>query len=110
MSKGIKAALLSALIFPGVGQIKLKRYKRGIILISLVCFALITIVWMATQTAYRIMNQELKSGVIDIRRIFEVSHNYAHGGVDNAYYYACFLTIVGCWIYGIIDALFYSGE
>ena len=31
MKKAIKAALLSALVFPGVGQMYLKRYVRGLI-------------------------------------------------------------------------------
>ena len=45
MSHALKAALLSGLVFPGLGQIMLKHYKRGIavVVVTLVLMALFMI-------------------------------------------------------------------
>jgi len=36
MSNSLKAALLSGLVFPGIGQVVLKRYRRGVVLMLIV--------------------------------------------------------------------------
>ena len=47
MNTAIKAALLSALVFPGSGQIYLKRYWRGLIMMLLAGLSLVVIIVMA---------------------------------------------------------------
>jgi hypothetical protein len=108
MSKDIKAALLSALVCPGVGQIALKRYKRGWLLIILVVIALVILLWMVTQAANSIINEGLRDGFVDVNKLLDLSERYSRGGVDNTYYYVSFFVIIACWIYGIIDPFLFK--
>jgi hypothetical protein len=106
MKKTIKAALLSGLVFPGFGQLTLKRYKRGILIILLVCIAVLIIAGMATHTAYEILKKELQYGIVDFSRLLDLAHHYSKG--KNPYYYACITLIICCWAYSIIDALIFG--
>jgi len=106
LKKLTKAAFLSGLVFPGIGQISLRRYGRGIALILLVLLAVAGIVGMATYTAYNIIQEELKYGMVSFEEIFKLAQKYSHGG--NSYYYACLILIGLCWVYGIIDAIFFK--
>ena len=108
MKKSIKAALLSGLVFPGIGQLTLKRYIRGFLLILLAAAAVFIIIRMATQTALVILERELQYGIVDYSRILEIAHLYSRG--NTPHYYACFLVIAFCWVYGIVDALIYSDK
>ncbi len=53
MKMGIKAALLSALVFPGAGQIYLRRYVRGLISMVISLDGLGVLVAQATVGALR---------------------------------------------------------
>ena len=108
MKKSQKAALLSGLVFPGFGQIKLKRYKAGISIILIVIASLFMILYMALTTAYIIIQKELQQGYIDIPGLLKFAHEYTHGGSNNPIYYVCFILIVVCWLYSIIDALVFG--
>lgn len=108
MKKAKKAAMLSGLVFPGFGQIFLKRYVRGILLILSVLAALFMIIGKATLTAHNILQEELHHGMPNYERASELVHKYAYG--DNSYYYAGIFVIIACLIYGIVDALCYKDE
>jgi TM2 domain-containing membrane protein YozV len=51
MNLATKAALYNALLFPGWGQIYLKRYKKGIAIIITVIAGTLSIFWSIIQTA-----------------------------------------------------------
>ncbi len=53
MKTAIKAALLSALVFPGVGQMYLKRYVRGLIPMVLILAGLGVLIVQATVGAFQ---------------------------------------------------------
>ena len=49
MNPAIKAALFSALLFPGWGQIYLKKYKKGILIIIPITAGVLSILWAIVQ-------------------------------------------------------------
>ena len=62
MKASIKAALLSALVFPGVGQMSLKRYVRGLIPMVLVLTGLGVLIAQATAGAVGTIATGIVSG------------------------------------------------
>jgi hypothetical protein len=104
MNNSLKGALLSGLIFPGLGQVRLKHYKRGIVLMFTVFASVIVIAIKAVQHAFTILEKiELEGGVIDIKTITDAASQAASSS-DNLIYNLGLLLIVICWIFGIVDA------
>ena len=104
MSNALKGALFSGVIFPGLGQVILKHYKRGIILMFTVFASLMVIVLKAVQHAFTILEKiELAGGVIDIQTITDAA-TQASSTSDSLIYNLGLLLIVICWIIGIADA------
>ena len=104
MKKSVKAALLSGLVFPGVGQIVLKYYTRGIALILAVIVSLIIIIIKAEQIALGVLQKiESEGGVIDTQTISDAA-NRAVTASDSLIIKSAFFFIVICWVIGIIDA------
>ena len=104
MKKSSKAALLSGLIFPGLGHIFLKDYFRGSLLVILSLAALSVVVTSAYQHALLIADQ-IVSGDISmeaeaIAQAVSNSTNAADSLVENT---AVFV-LVACWMAGIMDS------
>jgi len=104
MKRSSKAALLSGLVFPGLGQISLKKYLRGFALVAASLAALSVIVTTAYQQAQLIVDQ-MASGQIPldagaIAQAFSDSGNTTTGLIDDIALYV----LVACWIVGIVDA------
>jgi TM2 domain-containing membrane protein YozV len=104
MTKALKAALLSGLVLPGLGQVSLKHYKRGIALMLIVLVALFVLVAQATQQALTILERiEAEGRVIDLSTISNVSTQASTNAPTTIFTIAVFLIISG-WIAGTIDA------
>lgn len=104
MNNSIKGALLSGLIFPGFGQVILKRYRRGFILMFTVFASLMVIAIKAVQHALAILETlEMQGGTIDMEKVTDAAAQ-AVSASDSAIYNIGLLLIVACWIFGIIDA------
>ena len=104
MTRSIKAALLSALIFPGVGHMVLKQYLRGSILMLSALIALSVIVTKAIKQALTIVDR-INSGEIPVEagaitELVSKSTTGADGSVLNI----AALVVVACWLIGIIDS------
>jgi hypothetical protein len=65
MKKSTKAALLSGLIFPGIGHMVLKSYRRGFVLVLLALVATSVIINVAMQRALAIVDR-ISSGDISV--------------------------------------------
>ena len=103
MNNSLKGALLSGAVFPGLGQLFLKHYKRGIVLMFAVFASLMVIAFKAVQNAFIILEKiELEGGVIDIKTITDAA-TQASSSDSTIYNFGLFL-IVMCWIFGIVDA------
>lgn len=103
MKTPMKAALLSGFVFPGLGQLYLKRYRRGITIIVLVLAGLAIIIGMVTTSALKIVREiQTQGGTVDMATVSNVA---APASVQASLYYkVSFLFIVGCWLFSIIDA------
>jgi len=103
MNKAIKAALLSGLVFPGSGQMYLKRYWRGLIMMLLVLSGLIILVAGATVTALETLKTlQIGDKAADMNAI----SNIAATSTTNIFtdYWPISLFMVCCWIFSVIDA------
>jgi len=104
MDKSLKGALLSGLIFPGLGQVVLKHYKRGAVIMLTVLVSLSVIVVKAVQHALAILEKiELEGGAISMSTISNTV-TQASTNSGNPTFNLLFLLIITCWIIGIVDA------
>lgn len=70
MNNSLKGALLSGLVFPGLGQVVLRHYGRGIAFVLTVSILLLVIVVKAVQQAFTILEKiEAEGGVLSMNTI-----------------------------------------
>ena len=104
MDKAKKAALYSALLFPGWGQFYLKRYKRGLIFFLPVLMGTIALAWAVIRTGSAIIQAApFRKGTVQAADILRVSAD-ALKAVDLSYLLIMLLLIAALWILSIIDA------
>ncbi|MFH0813675.1 MAG: hypothetical protein V2A69_12685 [Pseudomonadota bacterium] len=103
MNIEIKAALLSGFVFPGLGQLYLKRYLRGLFIMMLVLLGLIIIVGIATVGALESLNAiQIQGGTVDMNTISNLVTT--HSTQTGICFRVIFLFIACCWIFSVIDA------
>ena len=104
MTPSSKAALLSALVFPGSGHFYLKKHIVGALLagISLVCiYLLISTVMEAAQViSLKIENGEIP---LDIEQIRAEIHKQSAASSSTTIGIATWLLGI-CWLTGIVDS------
>jgi Family of unknown function (DUF5683) len=105
-----KATLLSALVFPGAGQLYLKRYWQGAIIMAVSVAGLGYIIWQATVLALRSVDSimgKMQSGNVNIQDLAAtVGANPAGASLlDNVILFV----IICCWTISVVDA-FVSGR
>lgn len=104
MKRGVKGALLSGVILPGLGQLWLKTYLRGAVLILAVSASLAVVVYKAVHQAYSILEQaEAEGGAIDMVAIVKMATR-ASSPPNDAATRAAVVIMVLCWIIGVADA------
>jgi hypothetical protein len=104
MSKSLKAALLSAFIFPGSGHFFLKKYVQAVLLASVaavcLCLLLASTIEMAQEISDKILNGEIP---MDIVRITEaISIQLANSSIQQINITTSLFFI--CWLISIIDS------
>ena len=103
MNNAIRAVLLSGLVLPGLGQVVLKRYARGIFLMGVTLIFTGVIVVKAVQQALRILNRiPLDGSPIDMGDIY-LSVSQASTASDSRLMYLSLFLLIFCWIYGVVD-------
>ena len=102
MKKALKGALLSGLVFPGVGQFWLKETARGIAFLMIVSLALAAIVAKVAGQAFTILEKiESEGGAVDLVAIA----NTAHASSSEDLIITCAsLVLVLAWAGSMIDA------
>jgi hypothetical protein len=104
MNYSLKGALLSGLIFPGLGQISLKHYKRGAVIMLTVIVSMAVVVMKAVQHALVILEKiELEGGIISMDAILNAT-TQASTNLGSFTFNLLFLLIGVCWIIGTVDA------
>lgn len=104
MHKSIKAALLSGLVFPGLGHFYLKRYAVGAIISGLAIACTYYIVSKAMQQVYDIVDQ-IESGAVqpDMVTITEMVSKQLSGAEGDMLNLTVWL-LVAVWVVGVIAA------
>jgi hypothetical protein len=104
MKKSSKAALLSGLIFPGIGHIFLKEYLRGSVLVVLSLVALSVVVTIVYEHALLIVDQIINGDIsVEAEAIAQAVSN-STTAADSFIENAAVIVLVGCWLAGIIDS------
>jgi len=104
MKNATKGALVSGLVLPGLGQIVLKRYKRGLAIILALLSSLTIMVVKAAQLALAIFEKmELESGDLDMQAIANAATR-ASVTSDNRVFNLCLFLIVVLWVLSVADA------
>ena len=104
MKNSLKGALLSGLVFPGLGQVVLKHYKRGFALMLTVLICLVVVVVKASQQAVAIIERiQSEGGVIDMSTISNAA-TQASTTSASLIINLLLLLIMVCWIIGVVDA------
>lgn len=105
MKPMLKAALLSGLLLPGLGQLSLKRRRRGWALISASLIAIAVIVWIATQRALVVVDSIASGGTSLDSASIEQLLNASSSASSDFISTLCLLVLAGCWVFGIVDSL-----
>lgn len=101
----LKALLLSALVFPGAGQIHLKRFKTGLVLIATIIICFFIMLTSVMNTAMTAMQQiQLQGGVVDMQKITQIATDTTEHASNFGFNLALVLIVV-CWLYSIVDVL-----
>jgi TM2 domain-containing membrane protein YozV len=104
LNPAIKAALFSALLFPGWGQIYLKKYRRGILIMLPVVAGIIFITWSIVQVAVTVLKAApLKKETVDFSAVVNLTSSSIKA-LDFYYFLFIFLLIFFFWVFSIIDA------
>lgn len=104
MTKPTKAALLSGLIFPGVGHIVLKQYLRGSLLMLPALIAISAMIKIAYQRAQAIVDRVFSGEVsLEAGAISELVANSSNDS-DSLVSNISMLVFLVCWLIGIIDS------
>ena len=110
MNNSIKAALLSGLIFPGVGQLSLGYKKRGWLIIFVICVFLYLIISKAIQQASSIIEKMQASGVpLDIESISNETSRLVSFSDNSSLNILLVLLIMG-WVISVFDAYFLGAK
>lgn len=104
MKNSTKGALLSGLVFPGLGQLILKHYKKGIALM-LAASANLLIIIVKTVLQALIVLEKIQSGdrFINISTILNITAEVSATS-DHLILSLASLFFFLCWITGIVDA------
>jgi uncharacterized membrane protein len=104
MNPPVKALLLSALVFPGCGQLWLRRYRSGGALLLITIGALFIVIRYAVQKATVIANQIIAGEIpLDPQLITQKVSAIVDSPDSQAVNIAGWV-IIACWVIGIIDA------
>ena len=103
MKKSIKAALISGLVFPGLGHIYLKKYLFGAILLFVAGASVYTVSVTAIDTALSVAN-EIEAGEVSINEdvIGHLIEQKSQGSAKITNLSLVALTL--SWVIGIVDS------
>jgi hypothetical protein len=103
MKTSIKAALLSGFVFPGLGQMYLRRYVRGLVLMVLVLVCLGILIARVTASALQGLDAiQLQGENVDMNAVANLAAASSTQG--DSYSSLIWLGIFGCWLFAVIDA------
>ena len=104
MKKATKAALLSGLVFPGVGHLYLSQRLRGWVLLLGAVAAVAVLVNVAVERAQSIVDRIVSGEIpLDEGRIAQAVTDSSQGP-DSLLGQAALIAFLACWVVGIVDS------
>jgi ABC-type enterochelin transport system permease subunit len=103
MKASTKAALISALVFPGLGHLVLRKGARGLLFIVPAALAVTYLLRSVLQLLDRLMD-DINRGALALDPVAILERVHA-SGIDNAATNLASLVCIVCWAGSIIDAL-----
>ena len=104
MSKSIKAAMLSAFVFPGVGHFLLKKHIPGMVLAGIAFASLYFIVSTMVERALQIVDRVQRGEVqLDVAAITELLSSQPTG-TDAKLLGVAWTVLIISWLVGIADS------
>ena len=104
MNNSLKGAFWSGLIFPGLGQVVLKHYKRGAVIMLMVLVSMSVVVVKAVHTALAILDKiESEGGAISMSTITNAATQASSTSGSLTLNLVLLFTIL-CWIFAVVDA------
>ena len=104
MTRSTKVALLSGLIFPGIGHMVLKQYLRGSVLMILALIASSVIVTVVIQRALTIIDHINSGDIPDATGAIAEMVSNSTSGADSLIQNISVIVLGACWLIGIIDS------
>jgi TM2 domain-containing membrane protein YozV len=103
MNRSLPAALLSALVFPGAGQLYLGRRRRGWTIALTVASAVLLLLCQLAGPVMTLVH-DIEDGRLALDPLLILTRVHELGLADNALLMPAALVIVACWIGSTIDA------
>ncbi len=103
MKPSIKAALISGLIFPGLGHLALRRGLRGCLFLLPAALALCYLLVQVLALANKLL-ADLDAGTLSLDPVQLLERVHA-SGIDSPATSMATLVIVLCWVGAVADAL-----
>lgn len=103
MKRSLKAALLSGLVFPGLGHFVLRRPLRGLLFLLPMAVATLYLLRRVLQLADAIL-ADLNSGALPFDPVAIAERVHASGGDDASITLTTWVCLL-CWIGSVVDAL-----
>ncbi len=103
MKNASKGALLSGLVLPGLGQIVMKHYIRGAVILFIVTVSATAIIVRAVQQALSILGDiNIEDGMVGMDTIAQAVHgSTASGSLLSS---PAWLLLILSWVIGTVDA------
>ncbi|MGA9111970.1 MAG: DUF5683 domain-containing protein [Smithella sp.] len=104
MNKATKAALYNLLLFPGWGQIYLKKYKKGIAIIIAIIAGALSILWSIVQTTMAFLKiSPFRKNAVNFDAIVKTAI-YSIKHTNRSYLILMLSLVLLLWISSIVDA------
>lgn len=99
-----RAILFNILLFPGCGQIYLKHYKKGILILAGTVVVILSILWSIIQKTIAILKiSPFQKGTVTIGAIVDLAMK-SLSSLDSIYLLSIFCSLMALWLFSIIDA------
>jgi TM2 domain-containing membrane protein YozV len=104
MNLATRAALFNVLLFPGCGQIYLKKYKRGFLIITGVVIGILSIIWSIIQSTINILRvAPFKKGTVTLSAVVQLTIDSIKA-LNMSYLFLILLSMILLLIISILDA------
>lgn len=104
MNPAIKAALFNAILFPGWGEIYLKKYRRGVLIIAAFSAGILAILWSIVQSTIKILKMgPFLKGSVTLNAVIRLAID-AIQALNCNVLLIILLSMITLWIISIFDA------